>query len=174
MIYLFYTFIETIYYIFIVFLIQKFNNYSLILASPILLVFSLFIAYTLFILMHFLKNKKHFFIISTFFIIIVCSIFRLFGENILNICHITTGLSHFTIYIFKILFMFSPFLSIYFLGFYKTQKKQLYLIIALKRLFSVFISFILLNFCTFTNLIFILAFSELILNILPFINFKNK
>lgn len=172
MLFIFHILIECVYYLFIAYFIKQFNNFSMINCAWILLIFSIFLNIITMSLIYFFKNRKKYFIISSIYIIALVSVFYVFGESILNIFTIKKGLINFTIYLYKILFMFSPFLCIYFLGIHKLthsqQKKQLYLTIALRRIILIFIILITMNFLKFSTILYIISIFELILNILPF------
>lgn len=173
----FYTIIETIYYLFIALLINKFNDFSMISSAFILLAISVFLGIANYILLHFLKDRKKFFIASSLLIIAICSIFHIWGENILNIFGIKSGIINFTMYMYKIIYMLSPFLSLYFLGihklFYKQQKKQLYLLIAIKRFFPILIILVTSYIFNFSSNLYILAVFEFIFNLL-FLLYSHK
>lgn len=178
MLFIFHILIECVYYLFIAYFIKQFNNFTMINCSWILMLFSLFLSITIMSLIYFLKNRKKYFIISSIYIIALCSIFHIFGSSILSIFTIKKGIINFTMYLYKILFMFSPFLCIYFLGIHKLiygkQKKQLYLTIALRRIILIFIILIIMNFLKFSTILYVISISELILNILPLILDKKS
>lgn len=174
MLYIFYTIIELIYYSFIAVFIVNHINFSMSISAWILFIFSLLISLIPILLMHLFKDRKKYFIISSIYIIFLTSIFHLFGKNILNFFNIGSGLVNFTMYLYKILFMFSPLLILYFLGlhklFYNHKKKQLYFLIALRRIFILLILLILANFLEFSTILYIITVIELFLNILPLYN----
>lgn len=168
--YIFYTIIEGIYYIFIAFLISKFNTLQLINSSWILMFLSFLFSTSIFLLIRFIKDRKKYFIISSLYVIVFFSIFHILGSNILHIFNIKSGIINFTMYLYNILFMFAPLLSLWFVGLhkliYKKQKKQLFIIIALRRISSIFVILLLMNFFKFYTHLYILSFIELIFNFL--------
>ena len=173
MLFIFNILIECLYYLFIALFIKHFNNFSMITCAWILLIFSIFLNIIAISLIYFLKNRKTYFIMYSLLIIFLCSIFYIFGKSFLSIFYIKQGLINFTMHLYKILFMFSPLLCIYFLGIHKLtynqQKKQLYLTIALRRIILISMILITMNFLNFSNILYIISIAELILNILPFI-----
>ena len=178
MLFIFNILIECLYYFFISIFIKHFNNFSMISSVWILLIFSIILNIVAISLMYFLKNRKTYFIISSISIISLCVIFYILGKAFLSIFYIKQGLINFTMYLYKILFMFSPLLCIYFLGIHKLahtkQQKQLYLTIALRRIILIFTILLTMNFLNFSANLYIISISEFILNILPFIlNKKN-
>lgn len=178
MVYFLYTLIELIYYSFLALTIGYFNNLYMSNSAWILMFFSVLLGTTLLFLINLLKNRRKYFIISSIYIILICSIFYLFGAYILNILNIKTGLINFTMYLYKILFMLSPFLSIYFLGIHKLtytiEKKYVCLIIAFRRIIEILVIFIFLLIANFSTILYILAIIDFLLNFYPILLFQRK
>lgn len=178
MFYIFYLLTELIYYSFFTLFIKHFNHVSMLNSVWFLLIFSILLNIPILFLIYFLKDRKKFFIFSSIYILFVSSIFYVCGSYILNLLHVKVGLINFTMYLYKILFMFSPFLSIYFLGIhkliYKHKKKQLYLIIALRRIVELLIILIFISFSNFSTILYLLSFAEICLYFLPIFLCKNN
>lgn len=178
MLYIVYIIGEIIYHLFLSLIIQHFHSFSMIGASNILFIFSLLLGTFLIYLSTQLTNRKKYFIISSFYIIIICSIFYLFGKQILGIFNIKSGIIHFTMYLYKILFMLSPFFSIYFLSIHKliylSKKRQIYFTIILRRVIMIFIGLVCALTGSLSTILYSLSITECLLNYLPLLlNTKN-
>ena len=169
-----FTICELIYYFFIAYIIQIYNNNLLTLSSILLFIFSLIIALPSIFLIYFIKNRKHFFIISSILIIVLSTVIYLF-RNFSN-----SGILNFTFYVYSIIFMLIPFFSMFTLGihklFYNKKRKQLYLLIVFKKIIIIFIASILIKYLNFNKLLVLISIIDCIYNLcLPFIsNFLLK
>jgi hypothetical protein len=150
-----------------VFLYLIFNNINIANPSSIwvLLTFALTITLVPFILIYALKeNRKKYFIISSIWIILSSAILFFFGKNILNFFNIKSGLVNSTMYLYKYVFMFSPFLSIFFVSLHKIwkEKKQLIFLIALKYFLPILLIFIFMNILKFSSLLWLFAITDFV------------
>lgn len=178
-----YSITELVYSLFLAYFIAQTGNSGMINCALIIFFILLIFGIPATLLIYFLRDRKKYFIITSIYTIILSAIVYFFGDKILALFNVKAGLINFTKHTYQNLFMFSPLFSLYFLSlhkmFYKKQnrtkqsrinkslakqKKQLYLIIALKRLIPMFLVFILLHKLSFTNLLYVFAITELFLN----------
>lgn len=172
---LFFIFTELIYYIFLGFVVTKFNSTYLANSCILLFLFSLLIALPSLILIRVFKNRKKYFFVSSILIIfssLAILLFRKFTKN---------GLLNFTFYLYSNLFMLVPFfslftLSIHKLCFPKKKKKQLVILIASKKFILITLIFIFSFFFKFKNIIISISIIDFVLNIISpfFSNFLLK
>lgn len=161
---------EAIYYLFLGLLVTKFNNVYLANSCVLLFLFSMLISIPSLIFIKILKNKKKYFSVSSILIIFTSLLilqFRKFTKN---------GIINFTFYLYTILFMLVPFLSIFMLSLHNLsvpnqKKKQLVFLIVSKKViilvFTLIFSFIL----KFQNIIILISILDFIFNISsPFIS----
>lgn len=156
---------NSIFYGFLYYVLYSFEFFSNLNSSFLLFEISLIISLPSIILMYILKKDRiKFFILSSIWTIFISFTFFNFGVNILKFFNIKDGPANFTIYIFKYIFMFSPLLSIFFLGLHKVfnKKKQLFLIIAFKYTLPIIIGFIGMNFLEFSSLLWLFAIIDIL------------
>lgn len=157
-------FSELVYYLFLYWVVSKFNGNYLALSCGLLFLFSMLIALPSLICKNFIKNRKKYFVVSSIFIIsisLLISIFRKFTKN---------GILNFTFYLYTILFMFVPFfslftLSIHKLSFPEKKRKQLVKLIVSKKMSIIFIAFIFSFIIKFKNLIILISILDFVLNL---------
>ncbi len=109
-------------------------------------------------------DRLKFFIISSIFTILLSFAFYKYGLNILKYFSIADGLANFTNYLYSYLFMFSPLISIFFLGLHKVfnKKKQLFFITAFKYILPVLLGFISIHFLELSSLLWLLAIVDIL------------
>lgn len=117
------------------------------------------------------KDRKKYFIISSIYILIFSFVFFKFGEKILIAFGLKSGIANYTIYFYKYLFIFSPFLSLFFTSVHKLlgKKKWIILLVILKYILPIFLGLILSNFLALSRLLWILAFYDLLTTIISVI-----
>ena len=154
---------ELIYYIFLYWIVSKFNGNYLAISCFILFLFSMLISLPSLLSIEFFKNRKNYFIISNIFIIatsLLIYCFRNFSRN---------GLLNFTFYLYTNLFMLVPFFSLFTLAIYKLfvtkKRKQLTFLIVFKKIILILLIFCLNLILDFKNLIIIISILDFILNI---------
>lgn len=155
---------ELIYYLFLYWIVSKFNGNYLAMSCFILFLFSMLISLPSLISIKFIKNRKKYFIISNIFIIatsLLLFCFRYFSKN---------GLLNFTFYLYTNLFMLVPFFSLFTLAINKLcipnkKRKQLAFLIVFKKIILILFTFCLSLILDFKNLIIIISILDFILNI---------
>jgi len=117
------------------------------------------------------KDRKKYFIISSIYILIFSFILFNFGEKILIAFGLKSGIANYAIYLYKYLFIFSPFLSLFFTSIHKLLGKKwwIILLITLKYILPIFLGLILSNFLALSRLLWILAFYDLLTTIISII-----
>lgn len=117
------------------------------------------------------KDRKKYFIISSIYILIFSFILFKFGEKILIALGLKSGIANYTIYLYKYLFIFSPFLSLFFTSIHKLLLKKWYIIllVSLKYVLPIFLGLILSNFIALSRLLWLLAFYDLLTTIISVI-----
>jgi hypothetical protein len=158
-------------------IILKSTNIANPSSAWVLLICSLSITLIPFILIYVIKNnRKKYFIISSIWIIFSSALLFFFGKNILNFLNIKSGLINSTIYLYKNLFMFSPFLSIFFVSIHKIwkEKKQLIFLIALKYFLPTLLMFVFMNTLAISSILWLFAITDFITSLFSlFLAFKN-
>ena len=155
---------ETVYYLFLGFIITKFKGNYLANSCILLFLFSMLTALPSIISIRFVQNRKKFFILSSILIIsssLLILIFRNFTKN---------GIINFAFYLYTILFMLIPFFSLFTLSMHKLcipckKKKQLISLIVSKKIILILVIFIFSNFLKLKNLIIFISILDFILNI---------
>lgn len=160
---------EMVYYLFLSYLVTKFNS-SYLANSCILLFFvSLLIAVPPLLSIKLIKNRKKHFFISTVWIIFISLCFYLFRN------FSKYGILNFTFHLYSILFMLIPFLNMFILSIHKLyfksqKKKQLGILIVSKKILLIIVSFIFSFFFKFETLIISISILDFILNLIsPFL-----
>lgn len=165
---IFFIICNSVFYTFFWYVLYSFSFLSNLNSALILLIFSLILSAPSLIMLYILKkDRKKYFIYSSISIVFISLLFFIFGENILNMFNIKSGLINYTIYLYKYLFMFSPILSLFFVSLHKTfaQKKQLFLIIALKYILPIVLGFVFMHFLEFYKLLWLFAITDLLTTI---------
>lgn len=167
---IFFILIEAIYYLFLSFLVTKFNSSYLANSCIWLFLFSMLISIPSLICIKFIKNTKKYFVVSSVLIIfssLLILLFRQFTKN---------GIINFTFYLYSILFMLVPFLSFFMLSLHKLsipkqKKKQLFLLIASKKVIILVFTYIFSFILKFQNIIILISVLDFVFNISsPFIS----
>lgn len=170
--------IEAIFYLLFGFLVSFFG-YALTKSALILLIVSLVISIPPFVFMHFCKNQKKYVVISAIYLIATSVLFYLFGESVLQFLGLKSGITNFAMYSYKILYMLFPFTFLLFVLFHKlywdNKKKQLYIIIALKRFLPIIAILLTFKFASFSACLYIFSICDFALNIIfPLVIFRKN
>lgn len=166
---------EIVYYLFLGFLVNKFDNHYLANSCILLFLFSMLISLPSFISINFIKNRKRYFIISNI-LIIATSLLILLSRNFSK-----NGMLNFAFYLYTNLFMLIPFSSLFTLSIHKLcipnkKRKQLVFLIVFKKIVIILFSFIFSFLLKLNDLIILMSVLDFMLNITsPFIsNFLLK